>query len=555
MKMVQFKQISSLEKIRSVEDFPQKELKEISLFKGEKYSYQITTKGEYACPGLVTVDTNLGDCVKVYDVKNIVMDKPAEEFNFGGIKNADEDYITKESGIMPDLLMPVEEQKGKILFHDGIATMWVQIDVPTNIDSGKYYVKVTAEGNHSQINIPEKIVAELTVNVLEGTLPKPSLPFTQWFHVDCTASVHNVEIYSERHWAIIEEYIKTAAEVGINLILTPVISPPLDNAVGTARPNTQLVQIEKSGEKYRFDFSLLKRWVDICHKHGIENFEICQLFSQWGAEFAPNIWVTENGEEKHMFGWHVKANSNEYKNFLTQFVPALVKWLKEEGIFENCRFHLSDEPREKHLEAYRYAYNLVKPMLDGAVIMDAMSDFTFYQNGLMESPVCSSNHIEPFLEDGTESLWAYYCTSQGNEVGNRFFAMPSYRNRILGLQLYKYNIKGFLHWGYNFYYSSLSHFPIDPYTTSSAAGAFQSGDPYSVYPYKDGCLKSLRAVIFHEALQDIEVCRMLEEKIGRDAVVEMIDKEAGMDITFKKYPRNVDFIPNLMAKMKKMIAE
>lgn len=553
--MVQFKQISSLEKIRSIADFPERELKEVSLFKGEKFSYQITMKGEHACPGYVSVEGSLKDCVRVYDVKNIIMDKPLEEVNASGIKNADEDYITRELGYMPDLLMPVEEQKGKVLFHSGITTAWIQLDIPVDIAAGKHNVKITMEGVHSELQNSEKVEAELIVNVLDAVLPKPGLPFTQWFHVDCIASVHNVEVYSEKHWSIIEEYIKTAAEVGINLILTPVITPPLDNAVGMARTKTQLTHIEKVGDEYRFDFSLLKRWIDVCHKHGIENFEICQLFSQWGAEFAPNIWVTEDGEEKYMFGWHVKANSDEYRNFLTQFVPALVKWLKEEGVFGNCRFHLSDEPRQKHLEAYRYAYNLVKPMIDGAVIMDAMSDFDFYQNGLMESPVCSSNHIEPFLEDGTESLWTYYCTSQGNEVGNRFFAMPSYRNRILGLQLYKFNIKGFLHWGYNFYFSSLSHFPINPYQTSSAAGAFQSGDPYSVYPHKDTCLKSLRAVIFHEALQDIEVCRMLERKIGRDAVVEMIDREAGMEITFRKYPRNAEFIPELMAKMKKMIAE
>ena len=551
--MVKFKQISSLEKIRSVEDFPEKELKEVSLVKGEQFSYQITMKGEHACPGLVEVDTDMGDCVRVFDVKNIIMDKALEDVNAAGVKNADDDYITREPGLMPDMLMPVEEQNNKVLFHGGITTLWITIDVSEDMKPGKYYIDIKVSGLYSKLRDAEKVESRMVVNVLDGKVSKPSLPFTQWFYVDCIASVHNVEIYSERHWAIIEEYIKAAAEVGINLILTPVISPPLDTAVGTARPKTQLAKIEKIDNEYRFDFSLLKRWIGVCHKYGIENFEICHLFSQWGAEFAPNIWITEDGKEKHIFGWHVKANSDEYRDFLTQFVPALVKWLKKEGVFDNCRFHLSDEPRQIHLEAYRYAYNLVKPMLDGAVIMDAMSDFDFYQNGLMECPVCASNHIEPFLEDGTESLWAYYCKSQGNEVGNSFFAMPSYRNRILGLQLYKYDIKGFLQWGFNFYYSYLSLFPINPYQTSSAAGSFQSGDAFNVYPYKDTCLKSLRAVIFREALQDIEICRALEKKIGRDAVIEMIDNEAGMDITFKQYPRNAEFIPNLIAKMKHLI--
>ena len=45
------------------------------------------------------------------------------------------------------------------------------------------------------------------------------------------------------------------------------------------------------------------------------------------------------------------------------------------------------------------------------------------------------------------------------------------------------------------------------------------------------------------------------ETIGKDAVVKMIDDEAGMNVTFFDYPRNSDYIPTLMNKMKEMIAQ
>ena len=35
--------------------------------------------------------------------------------------------------------------------------------------------------------------------------------------------------------------------------------------------------------EYRFDFSELKRWIDLCKKCGIEYYEMSHLFSQWGA--------------------------------------------------------------------------------------------------------------------------------------------------------------------------------------------------------------------------------------------------------------------------------
>ena len=57
----------------------------------------------------------------------------------------------------------------------------------------------------------------------------------------------------------------------------------------------------------------------------------------------------------------------------------------------------------------------------------------------------------------------YYCTGQYVDVTNRFIVQPGYRTRILGTQMYKYQLDGFLHWGYNFYNAEHSIFPIDPY--------------------------------------------------------------------------------------------
>ena len=131
--------------------------------------------------------------------------------------------------------------------------------------------------------------------------------------------------------------------------------------------------------------------------------------------------------------------------------------------------------------------------------------------------------------------------------------MPLSRTRIIGTQFYKYSIVGFLQWGYNFYYSQESVKKIDPYYTTSADKAFPSGDAFSVYPVENGAVPSLRALVFKEALNDISVCMKLEEYIGREAVVKMIDDRAGMNVTFKEYPRNSEYILSLIGKMEEMI--
>ena len=70
--------------------------------------------------------------------------------------------------------------------------------------------------------------------------------------------------------------------------------------------------------------------------------------------------------------------------------------------------------------------------------------------------------------------------------------MPSYRNRIAGLLCYKFGLKGFLQWGYNFYNTQLSLETVNPYACTDGGRAFPSGDPFSVYPEGEGCTESLR---------------------------------------------------------------
>ena len=61
--------------------------------------------------------------------------------------------------------------------------------------------------------------------------------------------------------------------------------------------------------------------------------------------------------------------------------------------------------------------------------------------------------------------------------------------------------------------------------------------------------------IFKEALADIEICRLLESYIGKEAVVAMIDQAAGEPLTFSCYPRNSRYIPDLIQSMLRRIAQ
>ena len=134
--------------------------------------------------------------------------------------------------------------------------------------------------------------------------------------------------------------------------------------------------------------------------------------------------------------------------------------------------------------------------------------------------------------------------------------MPSARTRIYGVQLYKYDIEGILHWGYNFYNSQYSKKKINPYVVTDSGGAFPSGDPFLVYPKDDGSPEeSIRMMLMDQALSDLRAFELLESLTNKDFVMELIEGELSEELTFENYPKSALYLINLRNRVNKEIAE
>ncbi|MBR4767173.1 MAG: DUF4091 domain-containing protein, partial [Clostridia bacterium] len=375
--------------------------------------------------------------------------------------------------------------------------------------------------------------------IIDAQLPEIDFVYTNWYHCDGISNYYNVPVFSDEFWRINRNFIEYAVYHGMNCILTPLFTPPLDTAVGGERLTVQLVDIKLSNNRYIFDFSNLKKWIDMCLKCGIEYFEMSHLFTQWGALHAPKIVAEdENGIKKNIFGWNTETDSKEYDDYILQLGKSLIPFLEKENIRNKCFFHVSDEPSEDHLETYKKRSQLIDKAFPGFKTIDALSNIDFFKSGAVKQPIPATGSAENFYGVVPE-LWVYYCSGQGNKnLSNRLIAMPSQRTRVLGYQLYKYDAKGFLQWGYNFYNSALSIKQINPFESTDADGIFPAGDSFVVYPGESGNpLPSLRLKVFYDALQDLRALKLLESLTGRDKAVELL--EEGIDpITFTQYPHS-----------------
>ena len=250
-----------------------------------------------------------------------------------------------------------------------------------------------------------------------------------------------------------------------------------------------------------------------------------------------------------------EASLHEFNGIGTPEEPGSSRILFEElGVADSTVFHISDEPGSDMLESYNKAKSTVTECLKGQIIMDALSDYSFYEKGVVEHPVVATDHIEPYLAAGVPNLWADYCCCQVDGGSNRMMAMSTARNRIIGQQLYKYDIAGFLQWGFNFYFTQGSREFCDPYHCNDGGWWVPAGDTFSVYPAHGGAAyESIHLLGFTAALTDLQAFKKCEELYGKEAVMAVIEEQG--EITFKSYPHDDGQILSVREKINRMIAD
>ena len=537
---VKMKVISSLEKLYHNDKVPNNTLSCFSMLKNEKKSFQIIIESDKEFNGELVLNSPINN-IKIYSVEHIKSDFPM-------FKGADDYYRYSEDGYYPDLLLPIEKS---VKINNGTNIFWVEVTASTEI--GENCIDITLVENHT-------IVADtsLKIEVIDAELNFNNFIYTNWFHGDCLMSHYGFEAFSDEYWRVTENFLKTANEYGMNCVLTPIFTPPLDTEIGKERPTVQLVDVVLNKGAYSFNFDKLTQWIEMSKRCGIEYFEMAHFFTQWGARHAPKIMATVDGEYKKIFGWETKATSKEYTNFLTDFSVQFKKYLEQKNLKDNVLIHVSDEPNFTMLRSYAKASKLIHKLYKGYKIVDALSDVWFYKLGIVSNPIPSNDHIHNFFGKGKD-LWTYYCSAQNKKyVSNRFFCNDSIRTRVIGYQMFKFDIKGFLHWGYNFYYTQLSKAVIDPYKVSDAGGKFPSGDSYVVYPATDGtAYHSIRLKVFFDALQDMAALNTLEKLTNKAECLKIIEENGKHTLTFSDYPHDDEWLlgtrERVNAKIKEII--
>lgn len=537
------KLLSSLEKV-----FPDKAggepIEYATALQNEPFSFQLA----YRCvdsinepePFYVRVETDLDTrLISEYAVGYV----PVVRADF---LHSDGYFERKTPGLYPDMLIkrttnaPIdfddntwkkytEHDQREMLsaVRDSYQSIWFTVNESGKvIKPGSYKIKICLFASKDNVCESEET---LTLDIIPAQLQKQTLYYTSWFHNDCLADTYGVEVFSDEYFEIMRSFVTEAAKTGMNMILLPAFTPALDTTVGGERKTVQLVAVTKCKGEYTFDFSLMKKYIEICRGCGIENFEHSHFFTQWGAKHAPKVMATVDGEYKRIFGWDTDSLSEEYTSFLKNYIEVLKGFLKEMKLEKNILFHISDEPSAEWIEYYDNAQKTVGNLLKDYMCGDALSGYEYYENGCVKIPIVivDSPDMEKFV-NRCDNYWVYYTGGQlKSGCSNRIIPTTSARNRVLGLQMYVGGAKGFLHWGYNYYYDVLSHGIFNPATNPCGYNKL-AGTSYLVYPgLNRQAIPSLRMKVLYEGFNDYRALTVLESLIGREAVLAFIKETLG----------------------------
>ncbi len=410
-------------------------------------------------------------------------------------KNSDDSAIRPAPADFPDPLL----ESPPPLKAGALQPVWVTIAVPKDAAPGDYAGKVSFTAGTASAELPIKLTVysavlgdERTLRVTNWTCFQPTMDKLYGFPCN---------LAEERYWELLAAFAKNMAQHRQNAILTPV---------------RDLVKVTAGADgKMVFDFARLDRWVTMFADAGvlapprrgiIEGGHLADgKYDQ--KDHTSLFWTVKDGKavQERISSW-----SDEHKQYLKAYLPALQSHLEAKGWLAMYRQHVFDEPTAANREQYRELAGIAREAAPKLKIMEANHFSAFV--GLIDAWVPQTDHMARKMDfyderrKAGDELWFYTCLNPRKPHLNRFIDYPLLKTRLLHWANFKYGVGGYLHWGW-------CTWPADPFRNVELDN-LPPGDCHIVYPKPGGVLDSIRHETMLEGIQDYELLAALAARDG-----------------------------------------
>lgn len=422
------------------------------------------------------------------------------------------DRYAPPSGFFPD---PIVYNDSKDVAFGTTQPIWVSIKIPEESRPGSYVgqVKITGEAGGKKFTKTKPITIEIFKPVISNT----SLWVTNWFFLDRLSYLNNnepVEPHSELFWELTRVLARTIADYRQNVAMIS----PFDHT-----------KFSFEDGRWSFDFSNFNKMVQLFIDEGvIGRLEGGHLGSRldggWSSPFGLFVPALDNDSiDKKL----MPLEDPKTQSFYSAFLSAFMDNIKANGWQDAYVQHIADEPIGANVKSYIEISKFIKATIPNVKIIEATH--THSLENMVDIWVPQMN----FLRDGMDfyrerqqkddEVWYYTCLSPKGEWANRFVELPLIKTRLLHWVNHKYNITGYLHWGFNHWGSSSGHeSSSDPYDDVSgmivsSGNVLPGGDAWIVYPGFKTIYPSIRLEAMRDGIVDYELLKRFAEKFPEEA--------------------------------------
>jgi hypothetical protein len=453
---------------------------------------------------------------------------PVKIFPVGFIE--DDDRVYKADLLLHDEVIFVEKDK--------IQPVWIEVMIPKDTPPGNYTGRVKI---YTQCMFEdEELIKVFDFNILvkDVELPEPKnfrFYLDLWQHPSNIARKHEVHLWSDEHFRVLEGYVNSLADLGQKAITVIASEIPWSGQRCYRVKNYpsdlfeySMIRVERDGFGYHYDFSVVERYIDLCMKYGIDKeIEVFGLMNIW---LDPEYGYTGIAED-YPDGIRIRyydRNDGAFKYIrngeeIKAYIKALEKFFIEKDLIDRVRI-VADEPGD--IGRYKRSLETIREVAPGFRFKSAINHSEFieeFKNIISDfvpilPGVCEKWETLKELKSKVTGriLWYVCCWPP---YPNTFISSPLVESRLIGILTAFMGLDGFLRWNYTVW-------PEDPRNRISYRFPhWKAGDINFVYPGKDGRpILTLRYKNLKRGIEDYELLMMFKEKYGEKTLESLWDK-------------------------------
>jgi hypothetical protein len=428
------------------------------------------------------------DAVKSYFVRNVLSD----EFLGGcGYKTKD----PETAHLVADCLEDIETFNMSARSVRGI---WFTIDIPKDAAPGLYSAELILTSGGE-----EPLTLTMDVEVQDRVLPDPS----DWtYHLDlwqnpfAVARVHELELWSDEHFAAMRPLYEMLAGAGQKCITASILHRPWGGQT-LDHFETMIEHTLKEDGGWEYDYSIFDTWVSFMMDLGIREQINCYSLIPWGNQ----LWYYDEslGTDTFMVA---TASTSEFADYWTPFLEDFSEHLKGKGWYDIATIAMDERPQEDMLSAIELIQEFAGLKITSAANYSPGTSEHVYDLSVAPGHILEDEVLEQRRQKGQLTTY-YVCCA--DEFPNNFTYSPPAEGVWQAWYAFAKKQDGFLRWAYNSWVEDPVH--------DSRFRTWPAGDTYFVYP---GPKSSIRWEKLREGIQDFEKLRILSEELVQSGTAE-----------------------------------